>query len=208
MPLPKALELLAAYGWEELAKEFNPDCCIAASRIGLDVLRYFGVHAEPIVVELLVVNAAFGRKLFEYSRTHTEQPPADVALSWQTDEVGGWAILVGSEQGAVKFSVGTPGFGGHVVLLVEGRWLLDLSIQQANRPEKHINLPNAILTEVRRQWPNDGSLALVQENGCVLSYRPKESPEDLTTTPDWSDQKRHTAALRLIRRMEKYVRPS
>lgn len=178
------IERLLKFGNEEIRKDFRPDCCIAGTRIALNVLDYFGIAAQPLPVEYLVMNEAFAKLAFRLKRPPTKE---------EQDAVGGWAVGVDTRPSET-------GFGGHVVTVVK-RLLVDLTVNQANRPHKHINLPSGVAVELPKAFWQGGS-AVTQAGDSVLSYRLLASPADFTTAPDWYDATRHSAALRIIRRIE------
>lgn len=108
--------------WEALPTfPFKPDCCINAARVGVEVLRRFGVKARPVSVELLLINR-FGLQLME------AQVPVD---QWPAH-----AHSIGITPGA-DFAHREDGWPGH--LMIEGDdWTIDLSARQFARPGKLI----------------------------------------------------------------------
>lgn len=108
---------------------FNRRSCIASTRIGLDVLDYFGIKAEPLPLFVLLLNGE-ALDLWESGMSQ-----AEIAIEMQKqgrDEPGGpWGIGIGAE---IENSVD---WAGHLVIAVpQERALLDLSIDQASRPHK------------------------------------------------------------------------
>jgi hypothetical protein len=99
--------------------------CIAATRIGLEVLRAFGVVGYPTPVTV----AAFNRAGWLAFQREPDQPVTE------SDIPNAWAVgIVGT--GAVDQQTGS--WDGHLVLHVN-RYLVDLSADQLSRPQR--NLP-------------------------------------------------------------------
>jgi hypothetical protein len=114
---------------------FNRRSCIAATRIGIDVLDYFGVKAEPLPLFVLVMN---GEALDLLGEGMSQAELGVEMRKYGPDEPGGpWSIGVGA---VIENS---PDWAGHVVIAVpnEGA-LLDLAIDQASRPHKGLPIPD------------------------------------------------------------------
>lgn len=104
---------------------FKRDTCVFASWTGREVLRRFGIQAKPVAVRAIVANAiAWEAKDGDIKRIMDEAPPE-----------GGWTLGLGVPAGDPA-----PGrWSGHLVLTARNPDVfLDLTIDQANRPEKGI----------------------------------------------------------------------
>lgn len=129
--------------------------CLQSSRVGLEALRYFGVHAEPKIVRAIAGNEPWLDWMFE--------------LDWQPGPgkkpmpEEAWAVGVDPE-----YKPGERRFPGHMVLLV-GDGLLDLSSGQLSRPERGMRVSPTVWTplleEARRPL-----LAIVEldDNGALI----------------------------------------
>jgi hypothetical protein len=94
------------------------DTCISAASFGVEVLKAFGISAQPLPVRVLVTTA-------------------DV---WEETLRGGALPATGYSLG-IGFGDPMPGcYGGHLVVLVEKTALLDLTLDQADRPSRGIPL--------------------------------------------------------------------
>jgi hypothetical protein len=92
---------------------FNPDSCIATTRVLIDVLSYLGVRAQAWAVNLTLFNPE-AWELYRMGIPAREWPPA------------AWSVgMRGDRAGEV----------GHIVA-VAGPRLIDASIDQAARPGK------------------------------------------------------------------------
>lgn len=109
-------------------KGYKRDTCILHTRVAVDLLRHAGLRAAPLAVQVAVFNPAFARWANELGRMPTSHD--DMAA---TD--GAWAVHIGygADPRAER-----PGFDGHVIATVNGRYALDLTIDQASRPQKGI----------------------------------------------------------------------
>jgi hypothetical protein len=107
----------------EIRKEFREDSCIASTAVGIDAMTHFGVLSEPFPVRTSMFNARF------VARIKLGQP-------WpQGLEVHQWAEEDGSYSVGIGFGTGQQGkWPGHLVILAEKQFLIDLSVDQASRP--------------------------------------------------------------------------
>ena len=115
---------------------FTPDHCINGTRVAIEVLRRFGIRAQPLSVRLMLFNR-FGWDLFERG-IRVER--------WPTHA---WSIGV-----AETNDPSDPGkWHGHLV--AEGHdWTLDLSASQFNRPGRIVS-GSALAVPIRlpqRDW--------------------------------------------------------
>lgn len=117
---------------------FNPDSCILATRVAILALGEFGIKATPIVCRVDILNAAYAKAMREGRLEPGSLTDADAKV---LQEEGCWALCIGDprHEGVLRPD-GRRGFNGHVVALVERKWVLDLTIHQASRPNKDINL--------------------------------------------------------------------
>jgi hypothetical protein len=150
----------------ELMARFGARCCIEATAATLDVLRAGGVRARELPVTVMVFNAAGWR--LQGQDILPGRSPVDETV---------WRL-----QGACSVGIGTlcdvprPGhYGGHLAVLVEERWLLDVSIDQASRPEDGVNLTPLLADITPSQLELDGEV-IPQVDGSVVVYRLNPTP--------------------------------
>jgi hypothetical protein len=94
------------------------DTCISAASFGVEILKAFGISAKPLPVRVLVTTAD----------------------AWEETLRGGTLPATGYSLG-IGFGDPMPGcYGGHLVVLVEKTVLLDLTLDQAERPSRGIPL--------------------------------------------------------------------
>lgn len=153
---------------------YNADSCIASCRIGMDLLARFDIKAEPLAVKLLVLNAAYVRHIDESGH-----------MAQSIEERERWY----AEDGAHSIGIGIPhGLdpGRHVVLIVEGELLWDLSIDQASRPERDIMLAKPFLAPTSPAFLA-GREMLTGRNvgGTLVSYSARPGYDFWSSSPNW-----------------------
>lgn len=171
---------------------FRKDSCIVSSRIGQEVLAYFGVKAEA---RACIVQAMNPGCWAAYERGEEPDWPG-----------GDWGVVIGKpgepeEPGRVNY---------HVALEVEGGFLLDLSIDQASRPHKGIPL-EPFWAPIIGDLHNGHTHVLERDDGCVITYRLLD--RDFSQAPDWKDRARRKPlvgqAIRQVRsRLEVHYKDS
>lgn len=139
--------------WSRMTEErdfpLRPDHCINGSRVGVDVLRHFGVRARPVSVGL----ALFNRQAWELYINGYE--PAQ----WPEHA---WSIGIAP---GVPVPGSEDGWPGHLVVEGDG-WTMDLSAQQFARPGR-IDMPNALWFNQRIK--DDGDSIFIDSRQQVLS---------------------------------------
>lgn len=168
IPTTRILDLLCKVGRPTMLKEgLALDSCIATCRIALEVLRRFRIPANPIAVKLLALNAKANKFMLG---GHED---------WvATQKHGSYSIGMGHGQGP-----DSQKWDGHLVLIVQRQWLLDLSIDQASRPE------HGILTEpfyTRKAFNANDVMLLRREQGTVLRYELDHENRYWKNAPDWN----------------------
>lgn len=137
-----------------LDRHLRVDSCLNATRILLEVLRELGFSARPLSVKAFAYNAVYVRRL-------------SAGLD-PMDDPRAWGVAI-----ETRVAAGT-GWPGHLVTLVENRWLLDGSASQFDRPHKSIHVPKILIGD----WPKKGHAIYELEGGGVLRYEAR--PRDLS----------------------------
>lgn len=104
--------------------------CIAATAIALEVLRYFKISCEPLSVDVLVYNEAFTLWIEKYPTESIEGNKAYL-------EMGAHHIMLNPHPASARW-------GGHLVISLS-QSILDLNLDQFNRPDKGINFPSGAI---------------------------------------------------------------
>lgn len=131
-----------------ILRHYNPDSCVASSAIGLAILLELGFEARPLSVKAMLANQSF-----------VERAQRDGRVPRNAEERERWFV----ESGCHAIGLGVPDRtdtdinplvnGLHVALLVQNRWLWDLSIDQASRPRHGIVIREPFLGDAGRS-PN------------------------------------------------------
>jgi hypothetical protein len=101
------------------------DSCIAMTRCAIEVLRAFGLEAQPANVEVVAANQTFMRLMGEGNIRMEDKLP-----DWAVAE-GAWAVGLGLRPKDEEV--------GHVVAILDDQ-VIDLSLDQASRPQRGIVL--------------------------------------------------------------------
>lgn len=172
-PLTVLLSWLVSRGRPLILEHFSADSCLASTRIAVEVLEAFGYRARPLPGSLRVFNPAA-----------TQVLRAGETLSNEHHEAGARMVEVPGERGVWVDEQGGSGYGSHLVCLVAvpaGQTVatmpgaeavvLDLSLDQAARPKKDIDVAASMfgLSSVER------ALAGIPfgffTNGCAVTYQ-------------------------------------
>lgn len=166
------LQRLLKHARSEILKEFRADSCIASTAIGIDILTHFGVLAEPLPVRTLIFNEPFAARVAKLQ-------------SWPTgQQVREWSDEDGSHSVGIGVGTQQPNkWAGHLVVLVEKRLLVDLSIDQASRPQYNMLL-QPFCVEVDEEFLS-GSPKVFKFNQVVIRIDHLIGNEGYTKSPDW-----------------------
>lgn len=168
---------LLFHGLRVLDGKYDVDkgACIAATRVAIEVLAHYGIAAKPLSVDLLVMNAASGVAAAE-------------GRDWQNNVSGGWTVAIVRQQ-----DVPPSKWGGHLVAVTADE-IIDLSLPQANRPDRGIEVtPSRLpLTGERRTGFLAGNEQMVYTDpgGITLVYRARPRDRTYTTSPNWGARDR------------------
>ncbi len=186
MTTTKILTRLVYYAPPVLHERANPGGrCVLATRLGIDVLARFGLHAEPHVVVAEIANAAYIQWI------------EDGAPGGDQEQLARGAWLVSNDpakrrpHGGHELPAQVPPpkapWDGHLVLVVRDRQrdlLVDLDVQQFARPTRGIVPPPALVLP----WNGDLTGSEFRQGGGACAYRPWPADQpiaDFRTAPDW-----------------------
>ena len=154
---------------EAVLGEYRQDSCIAATRVTIEVCRYFGIAARPEPVRVSAwTPAAWANR----------EALAGVPLGqWPPDA---WAVgITGGEH--------KPGrWNGHLVA-VAGEWLLDASLDQLSRPARGLTLRAAAFT-LPDGWDRTepDTMHIAESSGAVILYAPL-GDDAWRRSPNWAN---------------------
>ena len=147
----------------------KPNACILASRLGIEALRVEGLRARAVPVILTVGNPTYMDLLVR----------ADPGTADEWRDAGAWGIELGRENPS-----NLPGWNGHLVVVVQDRYLLDLTAHQISRPQKGI-VGKAFWIEAR-DFARGEPCALEAGDGCTWLYRHDPENREYLRLPAWS----------------------
>ena len=173
-----AIEAFAKIARPIMLKYMRTNSCIAAARTTIEVMKIYGLRAVEIPVCF-----AFQVPARDYARLagFAAEERKDMRARSKT-----WQDLT-SPDGA--------GWNGHLVVLVEDRWLIDAAIDQADAPQFGVSVPAEVfVVDMRGQaWnPNERfeiNLGLILDNGdhADLIYR-RIKDRSYLETEAWQDE--------------------
>jgi len=152
---------------------FDDRPCIAAGRVAFDVLREFRVKVRPFSVKMHVYNPVMTERILAGQRCDTEEQYRE----WEA---------AGCVQANVGFGEPQPGcWAGHLVVIVEGQLMFDLTLTQATRPHWGIQMePLAALVEPGFLAGTENHVEVV--NGCGVKYMPYPEDKSYERAPSWN----------------------
>ena len=159
---------------------FGADSCIAATRIVVDVLKRFDTRAEALTVQVMVVNRAF------LERAKREVPPHE------RYELERWYLESGAYTVGIGVGEAEPGkWPGHLVAVVKREFLVDVTLDQANRPARDILLPPYLVATVSDKFLKGRiDLPIPIASGSGVIYYPFPTDRSYRVSPLWSVKSR------------------
>jgi hypothetical protein len=175
----------------QVGRLVRPDCCILATAVLIDVLDYFKVKARALAVEAWIANPLMHERML----VEGCPSPEDAERSW-------------FPQGAYALSLGggdpEPGkWPGHLVAVLEGQVLADLTLDQANRPQYGIVLPVPVLASFDPEFLTGAGALVGVVNGCRVEYTARPTDRSFQKATDWQARKRRSSVVAAaIRRLK------
>lgn len=165
--------------------EYSIDSCIATSRIMSEVFARFGVASNTIPVQVIIGNPVASYYLLGKENDNPMTPDEIESLK----EMGGYFISIGTKGEDLPNR-----FDGHVVVETVDDfgnvYLIDLSIDQASRPEKKIMaFPFVALLEAQLH-KSDGVMFNTPDGGFIR-YDYMRDISRFKDSPDWKKVPQH-----------------
>lgn len=200
------LNAFARHARPILLARMAPNNCIAATRVTIEVLRFFDIICEPLAVTAMLFNKAFldlGRALGR----------APTAAEWEAHD-GVWSVGIGAPR-----QPGDPdverGWYGHLVALTAplalgSRMIVDASLDQGSRPQYGIVAPPVALVPVGPAFLEAGEYMIGEgEGGIEIGYKRLEEYEPYEIAPDWQHPEAFGLEIvKIIRAIESEVIPN
>jgi hypothetical protein len=170
---------------EVFPRHFTKDCCINATRVLVEVMAHFGVSAQPLSVSCVAHNKILVDCIEKHRGSLTE---AEVDEAYDN---GAWGVRI--ETGK---QVKPNGWPGHLVAVVNNKWLVDSSAGQMSRPHKGIQLPPIVVVPATRRFQSGDELCvLTGPEGALLLYEAKPGDTSYVTASGWE---RHPGNLAVV----------
>lgn len=160
----------------------NPDSCVLATRATCLALAAVGVRASAFPTRLDV----FSPSWIEQMRAGWDpRQPADPDRQRELAERGVWTVAIGDPQGEGRPRPdGRPGYNAHLLCLVDGRWLVDMTLHQAARPQKGIDVQPHLFAADRELLRGERPQQMLMR-GSLVQYRRLAAPQ-FTRSVDWT----------------------
>ena len=170
---------------------YRPDCCIAATAILNEVLDYFKLTGRPLSVIATVFNPVMSERIAREGMPTLEEAERD----WFPKGCYSLAVGAGDPQ---------PGkWPGHLVTVLGGQVLIDLTLDQANRPQHGIVLPMPILAQCDPDFLAGKARLAGMVGSCRVVYEARPGDRSFERSNDWRSRKRRAdvvgAAIRLLK---------
>lgn len=201
------ISTLAEIAQREIERDF-PDIriCILAARVGMDVLRHYGVRCRTIPCSLSIFNAPMVARMNAEGRLPKNR---DEMISWAKSD-GSYSASTGST-GA--FTQNGRAFDGHLAILAypgmddtSDGVLIDIGLSQMSLPRRGITLEPLTAT-VDKGFLGGGQVCTTTLNGCLLRYRHLPDSFEWTHAADWREPKRrHFIVERTIAKIDLALR--
>lgn len=157
--------------------------CIETSRIAVELLRANGYRARPLPCQVMVHSRELTKRLAQGRDPANEgEDPKEWARA------GAMMIVIGftREDGRV---VGEDKFDGHVIVIVEERYLLDLTltqVRQAPRASEYVPVDDFWGPASRDFVKGKASLFALTDVGVSLIYHPRpDLLPDVVSSEAW-----------------------
>jgi hypothetical protein len=177
--------LLVRHGRAEILQFFKPDSCIASTKVAIKVLTHFKINVRPQVMSLVGMNPIY-RILFDAFGRHPTNDDADIAEAWL--QKGAWMVAIDAATEV-----------GHVVAIADDELMIDLSLDQAKRPNKHLLLEPSIF-QLPHDWKYRQELAY-EARGMRIIYVPENHNDTFRKSNDWRISSRTTPVVKKIIRI-------
>jgi len=161
-----------------------PDSCICCTKVLCELGKDLGLEVHPMVVETTVYNPIFASHI----EKHGLDPSAEEMMQMGKD--GGRFVTIGSRLDREP----EPGkWPGHLVAVMRAKGkpitIIDISIDQANRPKKDINITDPLVFGVPDGFV-EGTFVAVGYAGTSagkICFVYHAVPEDKSyeDSPDW-----------------------
>lgn len=169
---------------EELVRVGLGAECLAAGKISVEVLRQAGLVARPLTVAARVLNAEYVNHVQRLRRLPNSGE----------DWPGAYAVGIGYQSARE--------WAGHLVVIVASEYLLDLTLDQAARPEHNLDLPPFLVWRVEEEFLSGNALVELRFGDLMstyVSYKAYPDDRSFTSAPLWNTAELKPAMERVSR---------
>jgi len=159
------------------------DSCIWSIRVLIEITRakWSRIKISPLTVELFVFNKIFA----DWIRENGFEIPPSVGV--RLGAMGGRYLVIGDREHIPEEGK----WPGHLVAIARTTtgedYLIDLSIDQAHRPQKGISLREPLAFKITKpNFLQGKAIETGNVNDCLLVYAPHLEDKSYETTPDWT----------------------
>lgn len=155
-----------------ILRNARTDSCILSTAVGCEFLTQRGILAEPLPVQVMI----FNKKFVEHAERVGRLPIGNELESWSKED-SSYSVAIGLGGDPL------PGkWPGHLVILAEKSYLIDLSIDQANRPEYGMVF-EPIFCKISNSFFSEPMLFSYAD--CIFRYDAKPNNLGFLSSPDW-----------------------
>lgn len=170
------IEGILLFARPEILKVYGLTSCIESGRVVFEVLRRYDLKPRAIAAQVRIFNPALVARVNREGRQAQTQ---EEVMRWSRED-GSWNVGIGGT------GLQDPGrWDGHLVCLAYGVLLIDVSIDQANRPERNIHLKPVAAT-VPDGWATGKEQLMFEENGCMVTYKADPDNRDWLQHGGWT----------------------
>ena len=187
---------------KSIDKYYTLDCCIAATRIALDVLGHFEIPAMQLTTRVMICNGVYA----DWIMTHDKLPQGEEERN-EAFANGGWGVGLGFPNPTVKPSKG-KGFGGHLIAYLEEGYIVDLSLPQGTRPRHNIRL-KPLVAKTQPNFLEERMMCIrypQREGGDLLLHYTLIENEAYTKSIDWATDRRKVVSYPAISTIDAMLR--
>ena len=169
---------------------FAAASCIGSTAITIDVLKALDIPAVPFPCRVQIFNAKFIERVLREGRF----PAGRQEIVEWTEGTGLWSVGLGYPKPG-ELNV------GHLAAIVDNKYIVDASLDQASRPEHDLILPGVLVGPVSRDFrraKHDARLQVTGPKGQVLVYEATPKTTAYLKSLDWTEPQRRIDVVRRI----------
>jgi hypothetical protein len=177
----RVIEALVHVARPIILERFNVTSCIASTRIGLLALTEFGVQGRVQNVEYVIVNDAYR------------------ALTRDLDRLPTFEDMEGTDAHSLGLGVDRgPDEVGHLAIGVGARLLVDLSIDQASRPQKGWAFYEPLVATLPGGWRKGDERYMTHTPTYTIGIKAVPDNKAWLRSGDWTERWRYEPTVRQV----------